>query len=104
MLPTAVRQLVRAVADRLLAEALRVLQRAGGNRNEGGVAESKRPVGFGLLQFNRERLVVNDLEAGHGLHGGTFCTGLVVAGNAFKEAPAQLGILGSSPEVPGIDE
>ena len=97
-------ELVRAVADRLLAEALRVLQGAGGNRDKGGVAEAQRPVGFRLLQFDGERLVVNDLQAGHGLDGGAFCAGFVVALDAFEEAAAELCVLGSGAEVPGVDE
>ena len=104
VLPAAVRQLVRAVADRLLAEALRVLECSGRDRDEGGVAQTQRPVGLRLLQFDGEGLVVNDLQAGHGLNGRALCAGLVIALDAFEEAAAELCVLGSSTEVPGVNE
>src|SRR6476469_8384741 len=104
VLPAAVRELVRTIADRLLAEALRVLQRAGRDRHEGGVTEAQRPVGFRLREFNGEGLVVDDLQAGHGLDRGALGAGLVVALDALEEAAAELRVLGSRTEVPGVDE
>ncbi|MCY1235863.1 hypothetical protein D9M72_484930 [compost metagenome] len=55
--------LVRAVTDRVLAEFLRVLDGVSGQRHEGRVAKTQRPVGFRLRQLDRDGGIVLQCQA-----------------------------------------
>ena len=57
-------ELVGAVADRLLAAGLGVVEGRVGQRRVGGVAEAADEVVAGLLQLDREGVVVDVLDAG----------------------------------------
>ena len=110
--------LVRAVADRVLAVLLRILDGVGGQRHECRVAQAQRPVGFRLGQLDLDGGVVLQDQAGEGLGGGGGDVDVfavrsllrlggadgVVALDGLEEAAVALRVGAQRGKVPGIDE
>jgi len=90
-------QLVGAVADRLLAAGLGVVEGRVGQRRVGGVAEAADEVVAGLLQLDREGVVVDDLDAGQ------LADAFLIGAFEGVEEGGLLLVLGGD-EVPGSSE
>ncbi len=99
-------ELVRTVADRLLAEGLRILVEGFRQRGEGEVADLDGEHGVGLVQVDGELVVVDDLEAFELLVALEVLgvLQLVEALDGGEERGALLGVLGVGHVAPRLGE
>ena len=99
-------ELVRAVADRLLAEGLRILEEGFRQRSECGVADLDGEHGVGTVQVDGEFMVVDDLQALELFVALELVSilELVVALDGGEEGGAELGVLGVGRVAPCLGE
>ena len=99
-------ELVRAVADRLLAEGLRILEEGFRQRGERGIADLDGEHRIGLVQIDGEFLIIDDLQTLELFITLELVSVLqrVIALDGGEEGGAELGVLGVGRVAPCLGE